>query len=78
MGSHWFGVYVYPVLPNGLERGMIWLTCLCLLAFSIVAAVLFAEYEEAEDERIKREIEDDYNYFLQTGDDAGYKRRMKK
>ena len=57
---------------------MIWLTCLCLLAFSIVAAVLFAEYEEAEDERIKREIEDDYNYFLQTGDDAGYKRRMKK
>lgn len=57
---------------------MIWLVCLGLLAFSMVAAVLFAEYEAEEDERIAREIEDDWNYFLQTGDDAGYKRRVKK
>ena len=57
---------------------MIWLICLGLLAFSMVAAVLFAVHEEAEDERIAREIEDDWNYFLKTGDDAGYKRRMKK
>lgn len=54
---------------------MIYLGLLVVLA---VVAVLFAKYEAAEDERIKREIEDDYNYFLQTGDDAGYNRRVKK
>lgn len=57
---------------------MSWLICLGLVLAAVVGSVLFAKYEAAEDKRIAREIEDDYNYFLQTGDDAGYKRRVKK
>lgn len=75
MGRDWLSVYVHPVLPNGLDCSMM---CLGLLVALAVVAVLIAKYEAEEDKRIAREIEDDYNYFLQTGDDAGYLRRVKK
>ena len=71
-------MHVYDVFDDGLECSMIWLICIGLLSIAVVGAVLFAEHEAAEDERVAREIEDDWNYFLQTGDDAGYRRRMKK
>lgn len=49
------------------------------LAFAMV--VLVVRQATIESKRIDDEvaqIQDDYNYFLQTGDDAGYKRRVKK
>lgn len=50
-------------------------------AVAFVAAVLVVRQATIESKRIDDEIaqiQDDYSYFLQTGDDAGYKRRVKK
>lgn len=50
-------------------------------ALAFVAVVLVVRQATIESKRIDDEvaqIQDDYNYFLQTGDDAGYRRRMKK
>lgn len=50
-------------------------------AVAFVAVVLVVRHAAIESKRIDDEmaqIQDDWNYFLQTGDDAVYKRRVKK
>lgn len=50
-------------------------------ALAFVMVVLVVRQAVIESRRIDDEvaqIQDDYNYFLQTGDDAGYKRRVKR
>lgn len=57
-----------------------WILCaLCVAA--VFACLLFIRQAYIEAQRIDDELAqqvEDWNYFLQTGDDAGYKRRMKK
>jgi len=43
-----------------------------------VGVYMFAQIELQEYEEQMRQQQDDWEYFLRTGDDAGYKRRMKK
>ncbi len=51
------------------------------VALAFVAVVLTVRQAMIEAKRIDDEmaqIKDDWDYFLKTGDDAGYKRREKK
>lgn len=43
-----------------------------------VGAYMFAQIELEEYEEQIKQQQDDWEYFLRTGDDAGYKRRMKQ
>ena len=57
-----------------------WILCLSfVVAFFVCLLFIRQAYIEAQriDDELAQQVED-WNYFLKTGDDAGYKRRMKK
>jgi hypothetical protein len=51
---------------------------LVLFVAMAVGAYMYAQIELEEYEEQIKQQQDDWEYFLRTGDDAGYKRRMGK
>ncbi len=74
-----YRLVVYDLLDDGGSSEMIIIGLVLVIFIAVaVGAYMFAQIELQEYEEQMRQQQDDWEYFLRTGDDAGYKRRMKK
>ncbi|QGH73268.1 MAG: hypothetical protein [Podoviridae sp. ctKoA10] len=70
---------VHDLPDDGGGSEMIILALIVVLFVAMaVGAYMFAQIELEEYEEQIKQQQDDWEYFLRTGDDAGYKRRMKQ
>jgi hypothetical protein len=73
-----FRLVVHDLLDDGGSSEMIILALIVVLFVAMaVGAYMLAQIELEEYEEEMKRQQDDFEYFLRTGDDAGYKRRMK-
>ena len=74
-----YRLVVYDLLNDGGGCSMIILALIVVLFVAMaVGAYMLAQIELEEYEEEMKRQQDDFEYFLRTGDDAGYKRRMKQ